>query len=220
MPRKTAEPVDKFSGEKELLERVLVDAIEQRGEAFKVSPEGSLGLPKLLDEQRMRWQIPDGAFEDSAVFDRLLIYQVSDAAEFETWMKDGKIVRPVAYRAAAHCESAQGIIISAGLTAMDNLRSNGMDVGHHVWFNLNPVYQLKYCRTGEADSEHDRIASRSLLILRDADLVASKTLCQQLKGNDVRVDFKPNAEGYLEHRFVDENDIVWAPRNPEPTGGY
>jgi len=94
---------------------------------------GSLGLPKLLDERRIQYAIPDGFFREQACFDRVFLFQVRLSGR-ETFVDDGKIVLSQMGKQRELESAPYGILVSAGLPALDQLRSNGIDLGHIVGF--------------------------------------------------------------------------------------
>lgn len=100
-----------------------------------VSRGNPLRLPKLLNQRRLECLIPDGAFREQAAFGRIHVWQLAEP-DFE----DGKFGKgsmlwiPEADADAQKRETNRGIVISAGLLALDHLRSHGIDLGHIVRF--------------------------------------------------------------------------------------
>lgn len=126
------------------------------------SPRGKLAdwLPDLLDERRVELAIPDPVFTVEAVYDRILLWQITQH-QGDTYVKGGKIVMSEIAKAREKEQAPVGIIVSAGMVALDHLRSNGMDLGHAVMFvRLSPwrppiempdgqQVRVVCCRTGD-----------------------------------------------------------------------
>jgi len=175
-------------------ERKLIDVAARAAETEKgltelerrirerQSPAGSLGLPSLLDERRLRFAIPDGAFRTQAVFDRILVWQVSDW-EGETY-GDTMIVMPELAKARTQEAAPRGILISAGQLALDGLRSNGIELGHVVRFIRLAPWRMRVDTIG-GQEQH-------ALILRSGDLIGSEDLRDELRSNPGAISF--NAE--------------------------
>jgi hypothetical protein len=97
-----------------------------------MSSAKKLRLPKMLERRRQEYSLTDGFFRVQAAFDRCYVYQIP-VFEHESY-GDGLIVRPESTRSREQNEAPRGVLISAGLKAMDALRSNGIDIGHIVTF--------------------------------------------------------------------------------------
>lgn len=125
----------------------------------------------LLSEAVEKHRIPPWPYE--AVYDRVVVFSVpEDAASRETYAQGGVIVKPESRQKHDQSVTPRGIIVSAGLGALDVLRSHGMDVGHMVW-----VARLSPWRH-EVDRDADGKVIE-FLFLRVADIVGSETLLAQ-----------------------------------------
>lgn len=117
-----------------------VNRAKRETEALKkrMSKKGALGLPKLLDERRLEYGIPDGTFGLAPSFDRVYIHQIP---RWETAGGADSIITLTDQGSAKEQESSPiGIIIGAGLSALDHLASNGIDLGHICAFiRLSPT---------------------------------------------------------------------------------
>lgn len=169
---------------------------------------GALGLSKLLDERRMRYGIPNEAFEEHAVYDRILVWQLEPRhEEGKKTYGDSSIIRPETAKKASVQESCRGVLVSAGLLALDHLRTNGMELGHIVTFvRLSPWRKIV------ASYEGNEIP---LLILRSGDIIASEDLQTNLRSRQARVLWdEGDAARAAGHVFIDESGKRWAPVEP------
>lgn len=109
-------------------------AVEERIAALRkrMSPAKKMKLPELLERRRQEYSLTDGFFRVQAAFDRCYVYQIP-VFEHESY-GDGLIVRPETTRSREQNEAPRGVLVSAGLKALDAIRSNGMDLGHIVTF--------------------------------------------------------------------------------------
>ncbi len=108
----------------------------------KMSGPGGLALPDLLDQRRMNYGIPDGAFRVQSVYERCLIFQISPMSSETEKFGDTLIIKPDVTKDRERVESPRGILVSAGLRAMDILESNGIQLGHIVTFIKFSPYRI------------------------------------------------------------------------------
>lgn len=189
----------------------LVPVVNRRGlaeeqkvaEVLKhMSPRGSLGLPRLLEEKRWKYGIPDQViFNQHAVFNKVLVLQIPEE-ESDTYA-GGLIVKTETTKKRELTEAPRGVIISAGLQALDELRSNGVDIGHTVGFTRLAPFRRPVA-TIAGNQVH-------LVVLHAGDIIDSEDLAQALKARRARVVTKPNEEGVNIHYFIDENGKPWSP---------
>lgn len=179
----------------DLAERLNV-ARKIEGEwAKRVSPPGALGLPALLDERRIKYQIPDAAFARAAMLDKILLFQIP-MWEGDTY-GDTKIVMSQQGRKRQEEEAPRGIIISAGLEALDVLHANGCGLGHIVLFVRLSPWRVPY-EMIEGHEVH-------LIPLRVGDLIADEDAAAARRRGEQRVDVSLNSKGYYEHRLVGQD---------------
>jgi len=166
---------------------------------------GDLGLPPLLAERRLEYGIPDGNFEFQTVFDRILVYQV-DRYTGDTYGEGSLIHMPHTHRESEKQMAPRGILVAAGLTALDQLRSHGVDLGHLVTFIRLAPYRYP---TG-------RILGRETysILMRAGDILGSEDLCQAMKNGECKIDDRKNEDGIIEHVFVDKDGKIWEPNSP------
>lgn len=172
-----------------------------------ISPESSPPIPmsRLLNERRLKYLIPDEAFEyaGGTAFDRVLTWQVS-RHEGET--KGGLILMPETTKEYERQSACMGIIVGAGLQALDGLKSHGIDLGHLVVHAKNVIFRLPFATIGGKDYW--------LTILTTGDIIASCDLARLRKEKAVRTIEKPTEGGGIEHLHCDENGKLWHPQSP------
>lgn len=99
----------------------------------------------LLLQRMKEFEIPEWPGE--AVFEEVLLYCLPDeGAASETFSKDGMIVKPDTRKAIDIARSPRGIVVSAGLKAMDIMDAHGMQVGELVWFAPHVPYRFEVGR--------------------------------------------------------------------------
>lgn len=181
-------------------------ATNHKETAKHVSPKGTLNLPPLLDARRLEHGIPDKAFAKSqAAFDRIFIWQIDEHNE-ETYIEGGTIVRSQAAQDAMKKSANRGILVSAGLSALDTLRSHGFDLGHIVTFMSIQPWKLPL---GFID-----LIDQKLLMMRDGDLCGSEDLVLALRSGAVKVQVSVDKDGKRIHRYVDQEGKIWDPVMP------
>lgn len=149
--------------------RRAIRALETRREMM--SPPGQiLGSTKLveayplLEQRRWEYMIPDSAWDMHPAYDRLLAYQIPMTGKRAA--EKSRIIMSAAGEDRARRTSPEGIVLVAGLEALDVLRAHGMDVGHHVGFIQNYLWSKPI--RGLGDAAEERVA-----VLRAGDLIGS-----------------------------------------------
>jgi len=190
-----------------------IQTIEKEIAEHHRSPPGSLGLPPLLEKKRQSENVPDFIFRiGSPVYDRVFVFQTDK--EDETY-GDGMIAKPKYVQIRDSQQSARGIIISAGLQALDALRSNGIDIGHTVYISRMSTYSIP---AGYVLGKEFRV-----LLLHAGEICASEDLLQALNSGACKIEVRDVTHGGVtqkEHFYVDENGQVWNPVNPNFTEDY
>jgi hypothetical protein len=145
------------------------DSAERRTKLIKarMAPPGALRLPPKLEAARLKHGIPDGFFRACAGFDRIFVFPL------DPFDQDEKIPGSSLYRAQLTKqkdlqEGYRGVLISAGLTAMDRLMSHGYELGDIVMTNKN----VPFARRVEQLEGFDMF----VLVMRDGDLAGNETL--------------------------------------------
>lgn len=175
------------------------DKLQKEIEANFAEP-GKLGLPALLEAKRIKYAIPNSAWRSQAVFNKILVWQIP-IDESDTYGQTG-LVKPETVKKRELSEAPRGVIVSAGLQALDELRSHGVDIGHTVFFTHLAPFRKRL----------PPIAGRepALVILHSGDIFDSEELADNLKSRVCRVIAKESENG-LTHVFCDENGKVWNP---------
>jgi hypothetical protein len=162
----------RLKGHEDELRKVIEEESAHEEELKKqCSPAGTMGLPPLLDARRCEWLIPDGAFDAAfgTLYDRILVYQIPMLVKTrgqDSTYGGGLIVKPAQGREREQREAPRGIIVGAGLKALDSLRSNGVDLGHIVTFIKTSVWSVPIAYVA---GKWER-----LQVLRDGDLIYSE----------------------------------------------
>lgn len=171
--------------------------------AATMAKPGELGLPALLDERRLKYGIPNEAFEEEAIFDRVYVWQIQPkhVEGSSTFVPGGLIEKPETQEKRVLKESSRGVLVAAGLEALDKLNSHGVGVGHIVNINrMSPWHKLIANHQGHESH---------LMVLRAGDLTGSEDLVRLKKEGKVKVQL---VDG--EHRLTDEDGHVWTPQSP------
>lgn len=176
-----------------------------------VAAPGSFDLPPLLEERRLHWKIPDGVFRVSTgtLFDRILIYQIPLLSECR---EDGDRIGGAAgllwkaeqTKEKETREAPRGIIVGAGMKALDSLRSHGVDLGHIVYFCKNSVYSIQ---VDYIAGHWDRVS-----LAREGDLVLSEDVALSVRTGAVHVEAveRMGEDGIMrtEHLLVDGKGVA------------
>ena len=177
--------------QRSIVARQIADKLEA-----SLKPRGYYNIPPLLDERRFQYAIPNGAFEQFPVFDKVYVHQIP-TTERQTYSAGGSIIMPEARQAYERNTAPRGIIVSAGLQALDSLRSTGIDLGHIIRFKkFSPFIQT----VDEIDGHELQV-----MVIRDGDIVASEDLAKAYHQKLVSIiNVAEDAHGY-DHRFARES---------------
>lgn len=131
-------------------------------------------------------------------FDRIVVYKLADEMSArDTYSKDGVIVKPDAVKARDKETAPRGVLIAAGVGAMDYLRSNAIELGHVVWVvRLSP-----WQHTVERDAEGREVG---LMFLRAGDIVGSEDVLDMIRKKKVRV--KVGDDG--QHQYSVDDELI------------
>jgi len=141
-----------------------------------MSPPGALRLPPLLEKHRLKYGITDGALASQALFDRIHVFPIDGAEGDRIEKTSGGIFKPAITKLKDKQEGNRGVLISAGLTAMDRLMSHGVQLGDVVVTNKN----VPFARRCEEIS--DQVLH--YLVMRDGDLASSETLMERIRAGE------------------------------------
>jgi hypothetical protein len=161
------------------LRDVDLDSAKKRTEETKaqMSPPGALNLPELLEAQRLKWGIPDGAFKARAVFDRIHIFPID--FEDENSKTAGGIFLPEMTKARSTQNAHRGVLISMGLEAADKCVSHGIELGHIVRTIRNSPHAQECARLS--------VGSLWYLVMRAGDLTADETQEEKLRSGATKI---------------------------------
>jgi hypothetical protein len=144
-----------------------------------LKPLGHYNIPEILDKRRIEYLIPNGAFESYPGFDKCYIWQISLEGARDTYSEGGKILMPDAVKSYKKNTAPRGILVSAGLQAMDSLYSTGFKIGDIVRFKKFSPFIMP---VGEIDGHE-----LAVMVVRDGDLEASEDLAAALNNKDVSI---------------------------------
>ncbi|MEE9219981.1 MAG: hypothetical protein V3U34_00390 [candidate division NC10 bacterium] len=165
-------------------------------------------LSKMLDRRRLTHAVPDGAFKRIPTFDNVMVMQLSDNPDEEHFAGTG-IIKPVMSERKEKEEAPRGLLIGAGLSALDALRSNGIDLGHFVSFIRQAPWHMKV----------DTVATHGIycLVLRAGDIKGSEDTMTWLVEGKLQIRTR-DEDGVKVHYYVkfdeDGTPTVWNPTEP------
>lgn len=199
-PDETAELANLAAAHREEQRKLFLvaEAIEKKlTESLK--PLGHFNIPELLDKRRLEYLIPNGAFESQPGFDRVYIWQIS-TVERNTYSEGGKIIMPDQVQAAKRNTAPRGVLVSAGLQAMDAIYSTGWEIGHIVRFKcLAPFIQP----VEEIDGH-----TLTVMVVRDGDLISSEDQAAQLHSKQGSIsNVSPDKKSY-DFRFTKNGETT------------
>ena len=116
---------------------------EEAWQSFRdenVSPPGAIpNISPLLEARRLKYQLPDQFFAAYPANNKVYVFQIEDEEEGKYGGKDGVIHMPDQVKERRAEAAPKGIIVGAGLKAMDHMYANGYWIGHVVSFIcMNP----------------------------------------------------------------------------------
>lgn len=175
-------------------------------ETYVASPGSIPNLPPLLEARRLLYDIPDMFFRSQACNDKVNIFQLSTASD--EFYEGGLIAMPDWKRDQVLQEAPQGILVGAGLKAMDQMHSNGYWLGHKVNFIRMSPY-MKNVGTIHGKEQF-------VLCMTCGDITDSEDLANYMRNGHVRVgrrsweldDGTRGTEHFLEDT---KSDGIWDP---------
>jgi hypothetical protein len=109
-------------------------------------PNLELAFPKLLRDRIVEFSIPDAPGQIG--FDEVMIFQIpDDEMGGEKFGKDSALYKPETIADSDKRRCPRGVIISAGLSALDMLRDHGMQLGEMVLFSPYSMHRFEVKRT-------------------------------------------------------------------------
>jgi hypothetical protein len=197
-PEKTSAWKPEERGEPRIeLRDTELDAAVKRTRLIKerMSPPGALRLPEKLEAARLKHGIPDGFFRVAAGFDRIFVFPI-DPFDADEKMPNSPIYRPDVTKQKDLQEGYRGVLISAGLTAMDRLMSHGYELGDIVMTNKN----VPFARRMELIEGKPMF----VLVMRDGDLAGNETLQADILAGKRRV-VDVGGEDTYSHQIANED---------------
>lgn len=184
-----------------------LDAAKKRTKLIRerMSPEGALHLPPKLEAARQKHGIPDGFFRTAAGFDRIFVFPL-DPFDQDEKIPGTSLYRPQLTKQKDLQEGYRGVLISAGLTAMDRLMSHGYELGDVVMTNKN----VPFARRVEQLEGFDMF----VLVMRDGDLAGNETLQADILAGKRRVVDEGGPEGYI-HQVAERDGDGWSVKKKE-----
>jgi len=172
------------------------DAIRER-----MSPRGALGLSAKLDARRLEFGITDGAFRVQAAYDIILVHQIQ-MMHFAggRFGEDSRIHLPESAQKAREFSAPRGIVISAGLRALDELRSNGIELGDIISFLHVSPWQIEVDMIGGQ--------MKKVMVMHAGNLIGSEDLTDRLRKREVFVDGPVTAHVYVNRATGDRAEPV------------
>jgi hypothetical protein len=152
--------------------------------------------PESLLERRIReHKIP--AWPGQAMYNRIIVYRLPDkAAARESFTEGGLIVKPETVASNTKYKSPRGVIVSAGLQAMDVLRGNGIGLGDIIWMASHTPWRFEVERTTEGESIE-------FFFMQAGDVVISEDLIKRLKNGTAKIEIRDG-----KHQLVLEDTVV------------
>lgn len=171
--------------------------------ARRMAPRGALGLSPLLEERRLEFGITNKAFVSQAVYDRVFVFQIPMV--FGDKFEGSTLYMPDTTRAREANGAPRGIVISAGPIALDAMRSNGIDLGHIIYFVHAAPYHIRY----------DLIEGKAMhmIVLTAGDIVSSEDLADNLRTRKVRIIQDSKVTDRVSHTFIDETGKPLLPQS-------
>jgi hypothetical protein len=156
----------------------------------KMSPRGVLGLSPHLDARRLEFGITDGAFRVQAAFDRILVHQIP-MMHFAggKFGEDSMIHLPDSAKRAREFSAPRGVVISAGLKALDEMRSNGIELGDIISFLHVSPWAI----------EVDMIGGKAMkvLVMHAGNIIGCEDTTARLRKRELFVDGPVTAHIYV-----------------------
>lgn len=177
-------------------------AKEANAVAANVSPPGFFPqLPKLLDDRRKEYGLIDAMFACQPIFDCVWVYQF-ELNMGESFVPGGVIVKSETSKSRERNTSSRGILVGAGLAALDSLKSHGVELGHIVRFIKLAPFKIP---VGYADGREIHV-----LQMRVGDILGSEDLAQMLRARVYEVKDVGGADA-PDHRYTRSFDAYTTP---------
>lgn len=174
-------------------------------------PAGALRLSAHLDQRRLDWYIPYTAFRTQPVYDRIYVHQISAKKKRDKYTDDGLIWVPPDQQKGREQEASRGIIVGAGLGALDRMASHGIEVGDIIQFTRLSPFRQWY--------DHIEGQDMFLLALHGGDPISCEDLRVKLWDGRLKV-VQVEDESGVTHYYQDANGRKIRPLPAFDTGEY
>lgn len=159
----------------------------------------------LLDRRIREYNIPP--WPGQAMYGRIIVYRVPDkAAERKTFIEGGVIEMTEEQAGGRAWRAPRGIIVSAGLQAMDVLRGNGMGLGEMIWMASHTPWRY------EVDSKQtgDKVETVEFFFMQAGDVVISEDMQERIRSKRATIELRDG-----KHQLTIDNEEI--PRFDPPT---
>src|SRR3990167_5395868 len=134
----------------------------------------------LLEKRIEEFQLPRCPYQPA--FDRIAVVVVpEDKAARDSFIKGGVIVKPKQTKDWETNTSARGVLVAAGLGALDVLRSHGMEVGHVVWVARLSPWRHVIERSEKTGGDVE------MLFMRVGDIVGSEDTLKTVQAGELKI---------------------------------
>ena len=152
-------------------------------------------MPPLLRKRIEEYKIPMAPGQ--ATFDNVLVYMLPDDKVCgEKFSKEGVIIKPQNKDSADKERCPRGVVVSAGLGAMDMLMSHGIELGDIVWFAPHVPTRFEVDRTAEGKPVY-------YFFFYAGDIKVSEDLPQRLVDGTMKLEF---VNGHHVYNRVERTD--------------
>lgn len=139
-------------------------------------------MRNLLEQRVKEFNIPKWPGE--CTFGRVMIFRIPDKASArDTFVPGGAIVKPETVKSNEEFRSPRGVVVSAGLQAMDILRGNGIGLGHIVWISSYTPWRFEVDRNSDGESIE-------FMFMQAGDITLSEDLVKMFKEGKARIERK------------------------------
>ena len=157
------------------------------------------GLTPLVDARRLEFGMANCYFHKQPTFDHVFVYQITeDGEEEETIGPSGIIVKPQQRIASDRQRSCRGVLISAGLQAMEQLASHDVQLGDLVTY----LHMSPWCmKVGEVLGQ-----AQTVMVLRAGNIVANEGTAARLHDGRLYIDNLAKESNDLDLRYFSSED--------------
>lgn len=138
-------------------------------------------VESLLDRRIREYNIP--MWPGQSMYDRVIMYRIPDkAAKRETFVEGGSIIMPDDQADTKNWRAPRGVIVSAGLLAMDVLYGNGIGLGEIVWM----ASHAQWCLEVDGKVSGDKVERTSFYFMQAGDVVSAEDLFEKVVSGTMR----------------------------------